>query len=795
VKSNLRYLANMIGALVLTLALAPPSVGQQPSTVIPTLVNFTGTLTDGNGKPLNGIVGVTFYLYKDQQGGSPLWIETQNVQPDKYGHFSVMLGSTTSQGLPANLFISGEARWLGAQAEGQEEQPRVMLLSVPYAMKAGDAQTVGGLPPSAFVLAAPVSGDSANASVSSNDSPTPNLAGSGTTDFIPLWTNSTTLGNSVLFQSGSGTTAKIGVGTATPASSLDVNGGGTIRGLLALPATGTATSAGGKISQPFDLTASAFNSGTNSAVNQTFQWQAEPVNNDTSNASGSLSLLFAQGTNKPAETGLHLASNGQIVFAKGQTFPGTGTITGVNTAGGSGLTGGGTSGTLNLALTNTCTAKQILQWNGSAWACAAAGTGTVTSVASGTGLTGGPITGSGTLSIDATAVPLLASVNTFSQTQIVNAVNPFAGVLQATSPYQAMTGTMTSNDSFTAAVLGNATATGTGNTIGVQGTSSTTGGYGVFGFNNGGGTGVYGQASAASAAPIGVFGQNGSLSTTGSTCPGPDLGVCVTEAGVWGDGSAALASGGGPVGVFGQNGSLSTTGSTCPGPDLGICVTEAGVWGDGGTSQIASTAGIVGTVDDGVAGLFVNNSPSGFYTVAIEGVNSNTWPFVTYASTGNSCIIDQGAHFSCNGALNAVVSVDDGKGKVALAAIESPKNWFEDAGSSELVNGAAVVSIDPEFAQTANTAREYQVFLTPYGDCKGLYVTNRTANSFEVHELGGGTASLSFGYRIMALRKDYENIRFADHTHDLDRLQLLRKHRETTRQQTQSQLVRGSAVR
>ena len=41
----------------------------------------------------------------------------------------------------------------------------------------------------------------------------------------------------------------------------------------------------------------------------------------------------------------------------------------------------------------------MLQYNGTAWAHAAAGTGTVTSVASGSGLTGGPITGSGTLSI------------------------------------------------------------------------------------------------------------------------------------------------------------------------------------------------------------------------------------------------------------------------------------------------------------------------------------------------------------------------------------------------------------
>ena len=29
----------------------------------------------------------------------------------------------------------------------------MLLVSVPYAMKAGDAETIGGLPPSAFVLA------------------------------------------------------------------------------------------------------------------------------------------------------------------------------------------------------------------------------------------------------------------------------------------------------------------------------------------------------------------------------------------------------------------------------------------------------------------------------------------------------------------------------------------------------------------------------------------------------------------------------------------------------------------
>jgi hypothetical protein len=59
---------------------------------------------------------------------------------------------------------------------------------------------------------------------------------------------------------------------------------------------------------------------------------------------------------------------------------------------------------------------------------------------------------------------------------------------------------------------------------------------------------------------------------------------------------------------------------------------------------------------------------------------------------------------------------------------------------------------------------DYKVFPVPNGDCKGLYITNKTQTSFEVHELGGGTSSVAFDYRIMAKRRGYENIRLADRT-------------------------------
>src|ERR1022692_4142246 len=161
-KSSVLFSPWSCSLILLMLLLTLAAMGQQAS-VVPTLVNFKGIITDINGKPVTGTVGVTFYLYKDSEGGAPLWMETQNVQPDKSGRYTVSLGATTSTGLPTDVFVSGEGRWLGGQPEGQAEQPRVLLLSVPYALKAGDAETIGGLPASAFVLANGAQGAGTNA--------------------------------------------------------------------------------------------------------------------------------------------------------------------------------------------------------------------------------------------------------------------------------------------------------------------------------------------------------------------------------------------------------------------------------------------------------------------------------------------------------------------------------------------------------------------------------------------------------------------------------------------------------
>ena len=421
-------LLSTVSLLVCAYGQSTPS-SEVSAAVPPPLIQFSGVATDEGGNPLSGVVNITFTLYSTQQGGEPLWSETQNnIQLDPTGHYSVELGLTKPSGMPTALFTTTEARWLGVQIDTQAQQPRILLLSVPYALKAGDAATIGGLPPSAFVLATPPSGYSpeyttGSATTPSAPPPSSAITGTGTVNYLPLWDTTSDITSSVLFQSGKGSTAKIGINTTTPASTLDVKGSGTVRGTLSLPATGIATASKGANSQPLAMAASAYNSGTGAAVTQTFQWQAEPIGNDTSTAAGSLNLLFAQGTNKPAETGLHIGDTGQITFAAGQTFPGTGSGTVSSVGSGSGLTGGPitSSGTLSIAtggVTNAMLVSPSL------------------TVAAGTDLTGGGSVALGngtTLNLDTTKVPQLSAANVFTGNQTVNGNLSATGVVTGSS--------------------------------------------------------------------------------------------------------------------------------------------------------------------------------------------------------------------------------------------------------------------------------------------------------------------------------------------------------------------------
>ena len=132
------------------------SPSSQPAAgAVPRLIKFAGIVKDLTGKVPTGVVGLTFSLYELPEGGNPLWTETQSLSLDALGRYTALLGANSSEGLPLDLFTSGKALWVGVQPQlpGQPEQPRVLLVAVPYSLKSSDADTLGGLPASAYMLA------------------------------------------------------------------------------------------------------------------------------------------------------------------------------------------------------------------------------------------------------------------------------------------------------------------------------------------------------------------------------------------------------------------------------------------------------------------------------------------------------------------------------------------------------------------------------------------------------------------------------------------------------------------
>ena len=318
------------------------------STAVPALIPYSGVAVDRDGHALSGETGITFLFYKDQNGGEPLFTETQIVVPDSTGHYTVRLGASVSSGIPVDLFDSGEARWLEVQLAGEATRPRTLLTSVPYAMKAADAATLGGLPASAFVLAGSPSLPFIKPAVTPpavTAAAVTNVTTSvgGTRGTIPMFTTGNNIENSTLYFNSTG----FGIGRL-PAGMLDVNGKAIIRGSLDISRFADATTTTGYPSNPFLFQSSVYNSSSKSDLLPYFQVQSEPTGNNTASTGATMNVLYYSGVGGagPQETGLYFNPNGIIHFASGQTFPGgigtgSGTPACIATAGGFG--NGGTT--------------------------------------------------------------------------------------------------------------------------------------------------------------------------------------------------------------------------------------------------------------------------------------------------------------------------------------------------------------------------------------------------------------------------------------------------------------------
>src|SRR5277367_6373840 len=317
--------ATMVIALPAVTQNTPSSLAASAPTSVPPLIPYSGVADAVAGQPAPTTASVTFLVYDDETGGEPLFSETQSVAVEAAGRFKAQIGATLTNGIPIDLFASGEARWLAVEIAGEAAQPRILLASVPYALKAADAATLGGLPASAFALASTKS--LAPAALTSDVSPAAGTAVTtpgGFSGYIPVFTSPTTIANSIIFQNTNG----IGI-NAPPFAALDVSGRTIFRGTMVVSRNGNATSTAGVGSVPLQFFANGWNSTINGPVQPVMQWQAEPTANNTAAPGATLNLLYSNGVTNAAETGFYFNSNGTIHFAPGQTFPGggSGTIT------------------------------------------------------------------------------------------------------------------------------------------------------------------------------------------------------------------------------------------------------------------------------------------------------------------------------------------------------------------------------------------------------------------------------------------------------------------------------------
>lgn len=427
------------------------------------------------------------------------------------------------------------------------------------------------------------------------------------------------------------------------------------------------------------------------------------------------------------------------------------------------------------------------------------GAGVLGASTSGTGVHAQSSAGPGVVSFSNATAVFAASTNGVGVHGVHSAATGTdPGVLGATD----------STADYAAGVIGRVTSTSPGGaSAGVRGINEGTGdlGMGVWGSHNGSGSGVHGT----SVSGWGVAGFSGSQVVGWMVPPGPPA------AGVYGEsssGDGVLGISGTNIGVFGRNMNTSRIGDR-PGvfgrgdaEDGGHFIStqgnglfaQGGNWGawiSGGQNGLrvdsgngdgveASTAtqnksavyahhdgnqngyGVWATTGTGIgvygASLGAGGTPGPPAGVGVHGEANGIGGIGVRGQGGAYGIWSQGdarvvGNLTVSGTKDAVVQTET-YGERKLYAIESPGVWFEDFGKARLVDGVAVVEIDPIFAETVNLEAGYHVFLTPVGGWANLYVAAEGPTSFEVRA-ADGAKDVAFHYRIVARRKGYEEVR------------------------------------
>jgi trimeric autotransporter adhesin len=563
--------------------------------VIPQQIQFSGAL------PSSGTAGISFSLYGEQSGGTALWLETQNVLVSDTGSYSVLLGSETLGGIPQSIFASGEARWLEVSyidsLGAPVTQPRVLLVSVPYAMKAGDAETLGGLPASAFLLNPK--------SLAARVGDAGGLPGAAVTDVLP--SAAVTSGRIAKFTDGAGATGdsimtenagRIGVNNPSPSETLDVDGSLLLRntGQLKFHATGDAAARyqmgvsgiGGMQFQSLDgVTPRAFFlvSSQGAANFQVQMENGDLLSLGKADLVGGAVLGSYVGQSLPPVGGLIVSGNvGVGTNAPTQKLHVAGNLL--------------TSGTVTSA--GEVTSAFTLTGNG-----AGAGkvlTSDATGVATWQTAAGGGATLGANIFTGDQAINGLLTVNSSHTTNLVGTIQGNANA--ATGQTFGVAGVTSSATSNAAGVVGTA-ASASGMVYGVSGSTSSATDFSV---------GVIGNANAASGQTRGVVGTTVSTTNNAAGVVGNANGAAGQTRGVQGN---TVSSTNGAIGVLGR------ADNSAGGVGIGLGAVR-GVLGS--TNSITNNAtGVLGTatgVTGQTTGVRGTNASTTDFAVAVEGDSS-----------------------------------------------------------------------------------------------------------------------------------------------------------------------------
>ncbi len=307
-------------------------------------------------------------------------------------------------------------------------------------------------------------------------------------------------------------------------------------------------------------------------------------------------------------------------------------------------------------------------------------------------------------------------------------------------------------------VYAGATTSGTGYRYGGQfnGWYGASSNYGIYGYGYGGGSsyGAYGYAAGATTNYGGYFSSGGSgygvYSTIGSASSN---GVYAGASGSASNGLYANASSTNSNGIIGYSGGnffdLGFASCTnCGSPTTSTWVinpNNVGVGGAGEYTGVQGKAYYANTATyDKMGGLF--------YVAGYNG--TGTWSVPAIATVGS--IVDGTVYKIVGyGIVSTLVKDKEDKERIMVAP-EAPEALFQDFGVGKLENGKAIINLDPTLSKNILVDEKHpmKVFIQLEGDCKGVFVTNKSATGFEVVELNQGTSTINFSYQIVANRAD-----------------------------------------